>query len=1009
MGKSSVMVQTESILLKTAAQLAFTNSFQKNDINEAAESKLSVTGETRRRKIANAIERLEAKRSIGLNIIDNIYYSVKQAKNFTAEVSKTILLKTKKQTAEQPDLKKLSKGTDHHIFSKLSSRLCKFWSTLRALWEESAPFDLPRFNKFLEKKYELKYHQILKSLAVIDRRDMFEEDEESGSGNQKVGEIPSEEYSLHGTTPSILTVQYNAWHYRNETEAWAGLAVKITQEFEATMTVAHKLRTSWIYNWRNHRDNICLKVIFPFFLAVVVAIFLSIIIWLVLGTAHNKDIKKLKYGGVPASMIVAALGLGKSVISFVKPISPQVVDYICLPDHSQKLGYHQKVIDDINFLKEHLCYKRSWKWEAFAFIWCCITWSWDENYIPGTKIPKMPPAFSDNLRIIVFVDDLDRCEENVILQVLSAVNLVLATCQINVILSMVNSMIQRAIRRKYGNNNSRANNTSNEDLADKFLRKIIQLPLHLPDPSDKESRDFLQSQLGMWDSRKGSAFKKVNTDARRKANPKFQIEIWDPEKLRPARGETNEYFAESGAEQQRADTPKQGLTKTEEHDTIEKPEGSRGEEAKIEIHETISIEQPIKIDEQQKVIEKAERVSPITKIYRYVCALLHSCNVRSNNSQSRVGEAPGIEQRIKRDKQGDQEQREESKGERSLSLIISAMLIPKYTQGEINAFHFLHARCTRNRKLPREWKCLLAYHRLAWNILSLSPDVDLVEGWQVQLIVWIFVCWEWRHLITTLIQNWNNLGILRKWKVTEEHSGPSLREIVEHYIDERWPADNKRDNIQGDNKSTTKKEHDAIDNIQGDNKSATKKEHDAIDSLSSTEDVEKISDSLPEQNVITEGDDYLREVLRKVLKDQEEMREILRNSLKEQEEMRETLRKEQEGMREALRKEQGEMREALRKEQEEMREALRKNSKEQEDMKTILEMIKKKVFEEEEDRVGEENSVQQYTTAEEREEWNRLKETLRRYNVSMDGIQAFQKFRFYCKPGYLPWPLPEQA
>ncbi|GLJ23499.1 hypothetical protein SUGI_0445250 [Cryptomeria japonica] len=794
----------------------------------------------------------------------------------------------------------LLQGTDHHIFSKLSSRLCKFWSALRALWEESAPFDLPRFNKFLGKKYELKYHQILKSPAVINRRDMFEEDEESGSGNQIVGEIPSEEYSLHGTIPSILTVQYNAWHYRNETEAWASLAVKITQEFEATMKVAHKLRTSWIYNWRNHRDNICLKVIFPFFLAVVVAIFLSIIVWLVLGTSHNKDIKKLKYGGVPASLIVAALGLGKSVISFVKPISPQVVDYICLPDHSQKLGYHQKVIDDINFLKEHLCFKRSWKWEAFAFIWCCITWSWDENYVPGTKIPKMPTAFSDNLRIIVFVDDLDRCEENVILQVLSAVNLVLATCQINVILSMENSMIQRAMRRKYGNNNSRANNTSNEDLADKYLRKIIQLPLYLPDPSDKESRDFLQSQLGMWDSRKGSAFKKVNTDARRKANPKFQIEIWDPEKLRPARGETNEYFAESGAEQQIADTPKQGLAKTEERDTIEKP--------------------------------------------------------------------------------GDQEQREERKGERRLSLIISAMLIPKYTQGEINAFHFLHARCTRNRKLPREWKCLLAYHRLAWNILSLSPDVDPVEGWQVQLIVWIFVCWEWRHLITTLIQNWNNLGVLRKWKVTEEHSGPSLREIVEHYVDERWPADNKRGNIQGDNKS------------------ATEKEHDAIDSLSSTEDMEKISGSLSEQNWITEGDDYLREVLRKFLKEQEEMREILRKNLKEQEEMREALRKEQEGMREALRKER-----------EEMREALRKNSKEQQDMKTILEMIKKKVFEEEEDRVGEENSVQQYTTAEEREEWNRLKETLRRYNVSMDGIQAFQKFRFYCKPGYLPWALTEQA
>ncbi|GLJ23493.1 hypothetical protein SUGI_0445170 [Cryptomeria japonica] len=541
-GKSSVMVQTESILLRKAAQLAFTSSFKKNDIIiGASESKLSATGKARRRKIANAIKKLDAKRWAVLYVIDNIQTSIKQVKKFTTEAK---------------DL-------------RICSRLRKFLGKV-ALWEESAPEDLSKFDEIFEKTYQDKYHQIYKSLAVIDRRDMFEEDEESGSGNQKVGQMPWEEYSLQWTAPSILTVQYNAWHYRNETEAWAGLAVKITEEFESTMTVAHKLRTSCIYNWRNRRDSICLKVIFPFFLAVVVAIFLSIIIWLVLGTAHNKDIKKLKYGGLPASMIIAARDLGKSIISFVKPISSQVVDYICLPDHSQKLGYHQK------------------------------------------------------------------------------------------------------------------------------------LPLHLPDPSDKESNEFLQCQLGVWDSRKRSSGSAAETEKHneyrpRKTNPKFQIGASIPEKPQLGRRETKKDFrfvgrggrkkdlAESRAEQQRVlSISGRGETK------IDLAESGAEQETAVSIPDTP--QQGSGKTEEPKTIKKPERVSPITQIYRYIQKSL--CNVRTNNSQSGVEEAKiEIEQPRKSDEQsaGDQEQR-------SLSLLISAMLIPNYTPGERKAFSILHTQCTLHRQ-----------------------------------------------------------------------------------------------------------------------------------------------------------------------------------------------------------------------------------------------------------------------------------------------------------------------
>ncbi|XP_057844514.1 uncharacterized protein LOC131053903 isoform X2 [Cryptomeria japonica] len=946
MGKSSVMVQTECILIKTAAQLAFSNSIPKeDDYPGASKSNLSAKGEARRRRVANALGRL-----------------------LTTKGKETRL----DAKDGQPKL----------------TLMHKFRMFIKRVFSKAKDTSTKVLDEFIG-NYQPKYHEIFKSLAVMDRHDMFEnkeEEEESGSKSKShgfAGAIPWEEDSVQGNTPSILTVRYNAWQYRNESEAWAGLAVEITKQLEATMTVAHKLRTSWRYNWKTRRNNICLGVIIPCFLAVLVAIWFTAIVWLLLDRVQNKDIKDLKYGSLPASVIVAVWAMVKSVMSVVKPISSQVVDYICLPDHSQKLGYHQKVIFDINFLKEQLGYRASWFWKLFALIWCCITLSWDENYVPATLIPKMPPAFKDNLRIVVFVDDLDRCQENVILQILSAVNMVLAACEINVILGMDKSMIERAIIKKFGDKNSKSNKF-NQDLADKYLRKIIQLPLDLPDPSNSESKNFLQGQLGMWDNREGSTNPKAqtevhNTFGRRKVNPKFQIGTSIPKKTKLGRGETMKPLAESEAKQERgysfSDMAQQGIVKTERQETIEKSaKGSGLEETMIEIAETIDNELSVKsLAGENKQMAAVEQLP-----------------------QDKDSEGSLVKDRL------------------SPSPITTEMLIPKYSEGEKNAFCFLHTRSTRSRRLPREWKCLLTYHRLAWNILSKSPQVIPLAGWQVQLIAWVFVCWQWKHLITTLVQNWHDLGVLRKWVMVhdiqkgevKENSGPSLREIVEHYIDERWPADKKSDN-------------------------ATKKIEDTIDSVN--EEVEKTICNLPEKNMKTisreddtKGEDYLKEVVRKVLKEEREKKRGYSLKIK-------GLKRCKKGKREHM--EEDDLEGGLKL-------AIRKVLQEEKEVEDMLKVIIKKVFKEEKERetqmrdsstsCEEENkgALQQGTAVmenqspsqkgrnngkskakdeeEERKEWKKLKETLSRYNVSMDGIQAFQKFRFYCDPGHLPWPLPEQ-
>ncbi|KAH9289766.1 hypothetical protein KI387_033883, partial [Taxus chinensis] len=115
------------------------------------------------------------------------------------------------------------------------------------------------------------------------------------------------------------------------------------------------------------------------------------------------------------------------------------------------------------------------------------------------------------------------------------------------------------------------------------------------------------------------------------------------------------------------------------------------------------------------------------------------------------------------------------------SFSIREMLFVRYSQGERDAFYYFQNMATEYRKLPREWKRLLNYYRLVWYIFSLSEEAKVLAGWQVQLITWIFICWEWQENLNFIIQNWNwkNIGVLN----SPESNGPSMHMIVEHFIE----------------------------------------------------------------------------------------------------------------------------------------------------------------------------------------------------------------------------------
>jgi hypothetical protein len=94
--------------------------------------------------------------------------------------------------------------------------------------------------------------------------------------------------------------------------------------------------------------------------------------------------------------------------------------------------------------------------------------------------------------VVIYIDDLDRCSEEKIMEILQAINLILGSSEFFVFLGMDTEMIHRAIRVHY-----RQNQTDEPlpvDFPENYLRKIVQLSFHLP-ATPPEKRFTLVSTL----------------------------------------------------------------------------------------------------------------------------------------------------------------------------------------------------------------------------------------------------------------------------------------------------------------------------------------------------------------------------------------------------------------------------------------------------------------------------------------------------------------------------------
>jgi hypothetical protein len=258
------------------------------------------------------------------------------------------------------------------------------------------------------------------------------------------------------------TIWFNAWKYQSGEQVWAGLAHAILTQVSDRLTPLDRDRL-WasIQVRRVSADQ--LRRRFYSYLAVrlvpyLLAIPLAVLVVLVLGVIDDSLVPGASIVGAVTIVASAVVGVVRSFRDEVTKATPQLVQ---APDYESRLGFLHLVDTDMR------------------------------------RILDVAGATSEE-PFVIFVDDLDRCSYTTVSQVIEALNVFLAGDFDNCIfvIAMEPDLVAAQIHVAYEKLFEQLDDGGG-DLGWRFLEKMVQLPLSLPEPQPPQVERFLDSILAV--------------------------------------------------------------------------------------------------------------------------------------------------------------------------------------------------------------------------------------------------------------------------------------------------------------------------------------------------------------------------------------------------------------------------------------------------------------------------------------------------------------------------------
>jgi len=242
-------------------------------------------------------------------------------------------------------------------------------------------------------------------------------------------------------------VWFEAWDYNASDKLWAGLVERIFLGIENSGLgwygqLRINLKRNLEREWRSLRARLL-----PYTLIAIVVVALTVGFIL-----NNQDAWAAAIGGSTALLLVA--GLVRQLIGvFSTPASQRIVDLFATPDYTADLGFMGRIKQDL---------------EDFA-----------------NSLPK-------GMKVVVFIDDLDRCDPKKAVEVLEAIKLLLELDRFIVFLALDARIITQAVEEHYGKVLVEAEITGYE-----YLDKIVQIPFSIPEPPPDDLRQYIGSLIGL--------------------------------------------------------------------------------------------------------------------------------------------------------------------------------------------------------------------------------------------------------------------------------------------------------------------------------------------------------------------------------------------------------------------------------------------------------------------------------------------------------------------------------
>ena len=277
--------------------------------------------------------------------------------------------------------------------------------------------------------------------------------------------------------PQVHVINFNAWEYSASEVVWPGLVRKIMDQMEPkklSKGYPNYFINKLLHN-RNKRSRQALGKFLFVIIFVCIAFFFALL-WLNFNSEAFLDI--LQFGvedGAKDSakdaanaqniswailFAIGASGLLGIILSLFKileytfkPLSQWTTKLFQECDYGRQIGYMEEIREDLKFL---------------------------ESRLNKTKE-----------RILVVIDDLDRCEPSKGVEVLQAINLLLSFKSFIVCLGIDARIITRAVEKHYKNLLGPSGASGYE-----YLEKIVQIPFRIPEPNQDEVTQFIAEQLG---------------------------------------------------------------------------------------------------------------------------------------------------------------------------------------------------------------------------------------------------------------------------------------------------------------------------------------------------------------------------------------------------------------------------------------------------------------------------------------------------------------------------------